>query len=184
MTERWKNEIHTKKDLGSFIKTDEIRCAVRSSSSFSGSLVRFCFAHTQTDTHTHLVTWNPVKRLYHFDFGLSNVMCHGFGFRIHSMAITHAHFFCLYILSSFSIAFIVNMSFNSKNRTQAMCKQAFNHLPKSPKGSHTRKMSNRRVFVPFFVYHMRASVSECVSFAWFVWVDLDNSNKLNGMQSL
>lgn len=48
---KWPNDGKTKsirKDLGSFIKTDEIWCAVRSSSSFSGSLVRFCFAHTHT----------------------------------------------------------------------------------------------------------------------------------------
>lgn len=89
-------------------------------------------------------------------------MCHGFGFRIHSMAITHAHFFCLYILSSFSIAFIVNMSFNSKNRTQAMCKQALNHLPKSPKGSHTHEKCQTAVCLYLFSCITCVRVSVCV----------------------
>lgn len=163
MTERWKNEIHTKKDLGSFIKTDEIWCAVRSSSSFSGSLVRFCFAHTHTLSYV-----KSSQTSLSFRFRFIERYVPWFWFQNSQYGHYSCSFFLPYILSSFSIAFIVNMSFNSKNRTQAMCKQAFNHLPKSPKGSHTRKMSNRRVFVPFFVYHMRASVSECVSFAWFV----------------
>lgn len=179
-----KNEKDEKKPCDtktSFIKHrwDSVRRAISSFIFFFWfiSLVLSC-------THTFM-HWDPVERLYHFDFDLSNIYSPWSWFQNSQYGYYSCSTFFVaprsFGLLPFSISFNSNMSFNS-NRPQVQCVNKSQTICQKVQKPYTRKknVKHSNVFRFILPSHECMSVFENV----FVWVDLDNSNKLNGMQSL
>lgn len=130
---------------------------------------------------------NPVKRLYHFDSVIERC-----GMTLVFKKFSQYGYYSCFLLPFLSFHSLY-ASFNSaQSDHKPMCKQALKHLPKifQPTNlfqnfNEKKKMSSGwalrlDVVVVFFLFQ------PCVYYSplSIVWVDLDNSNKLNGMQSL
>lgn len=128
-----------------------------------------------------LSTRNTVKHLYHLDFWISNAMVSWFASKY--IAITHA---LLLPLRPVGRSFIHGTSFNISHDLTKIS-YVNKRLPKTTiierKNESTKR--NKKLSSSFYLAVFLSLVYMCVRVIhMIVWVDLDNSNKLNGMQSL